>query len=187
MSHFVMERDGSLPRVRILEAPSWPKGDWNRGLRIDNPPPGSLEYELDPRCPGSLEPLFEDDVPIMSLDVAGVLHEVGVDNIEYFEAIIHEPRSGRTLRDYTAFNVVGLVSGADLKASEFMVEPSPDAPMDVDFEKLVLDQSRIPPDLLVFRLAASGRPIVVHAKVRQAIEAAGIGGVRFFEAGEWSG
>lgn len=156
-------------------------------MPIDGPPPGSLEYELDPRYPGSLDPLSEEDVPIMSLDLARILQDAGVDNIEYFEATIHEPRSGRTLKNYTVFNVVGLVSGADMKASEFMVEPSPDAPMDVDFEKLVLDPSRIPPDLLVFRLASAGRPIVVHGKVRQAMESAGIEGVRFFEAGEWSG
>ena len=187
MSHFVMESDSSLSSSRILEAPSWPKGAWNQGVRIDSPPPGSLEYGLDPRCPGSLKHLFEEEVPVMSLDMARVLQDVGVDNIEYFEAVIHEPWSGCVLRNYEAFNIVGLVSGADMETSEFMVEPPQDAPMDVDFEKLILDESRIPSDLLVFRLAAAGSPIVAHAKVRQAIEAAGIDGIRFFQDGEWSG
>ena len=187
MSHFVMESDVSLSSVRILKAPSWPKGAWSQGARIDRPPPGPLEYALDPEHPGPLKPLFAENVPIMSLDVARVLQDVGVDNIEYFEAVVQEPWSGLTLKTHTAFNIVGLILGADMKASEFMIEPPQDAPLDVDFEKLVLDQSRIPSDLLVFRLAASGRPIVVQAKVRQAIEAAGIEGMRFFEDGEWSG
>lgn len=182
-----MESDAALPGARILEAPSWPKGAWNQGMPIASPPPGALEYGLDPDHPGSLKPLFEEDVPVMSLDMARVLQDVGVDNIEYFDAVIHEPWSGRALQDYTAFNVVGMVCCADMAASAFMAEPPLGAPMDVDFEKLVLDRSRIPPDLLMFRLAAAGRPIMVHAKVRQAIEAAGIEGMRFFQDGEWSG
>ena len=187
MSHFVVEADRRLASARILAAPWWTKEVWKRGATIASPPSHALECGLDPRFPGPLPPLLDEDVPIISFDLACVLRDVGVDNIEYFDAVVNEPWSGRRIESYTVFNVLGLVSGADMEASEFMVQLPDDAPMDVDFEKLVLDSSRIPSDLLIFRLAAAGCPIVVHAEIRRALGAARIEGLRFFEESEWWG
>jgi hypothetical protein len=111
--------------------------------------------------------------------------KAGVENIEYFDAILQNTLTGQQLLTYKAFNIIGAVSAADMDASELMGTSS-SRMGDADFHALVLDESRID-DLLMFRLAEALNAIVVHESVCKAIEAAGIPGFVFYGPAGWSG
>jgi hypothetical protein len=119
-------------------------------------------------------------------DVAAALAEAGVDNIQYAPAVLVDPRDGRRHEDYRAYNIVGTVSAADAAASEVMI-PADALLAKTTYLGLVLDESRIPAGLLIFRLAESLNAVVVHDRVRHAIEARGIPGFVFYGPGTWSG
>jgi hypothetical protein len=145
-----------------------------------------LVYTLDPDYPGNPKAMYyEEAVPVMREDVIEALRKAGVDNIDYFDAILENPLTGQQLLSYKAFNVIGVVSAADMDASEPMGTSS-SSMGDVDFHALVLDESRNNGQLM-FRLAEKLGAIVVHESVRKAIEAAGIPGFVFYGPGEWSG
>ncbi|MBK6694609.1 MAG: hypothetical protein IPG50_20725 [Myxococcales bacterium] len=110
---------------------------------------------------------------------------VGVDNIQYLDAVLKNPDTGAEYRDYKAYNIVGLVACADLVASRYLGGGS-GSPGDLGFESLVIDESKTGGALL-FRLAENASAIVVHEKVKDALEASGIPGFVFYGAGEWSG
>jgi hypothetical protein len=122
-------------------------------------------------------------------DVIEALRKAGVDNIEYYDAILENPLTGQRLLNYKAFNIIGVVSAADMEASGMMgTLGTPGATMGIGdfFHSLVLDESRINGQLM-FRLAEALGAIVVHESVGKAIEAAGIPGFVFYGSGEWSG
>jgi hypothetical protein len=128
---------------------------------------------------------YEKSVPVVRDDVIAVLQGAGVDNIQYFDAILRHPKTGEEHRDYKAFNIVGLVACANMQSSELMGTSSSSVG-DVDFHALVIDESKTR-GLLLFRMAEATNAIVVNERVRQAIEAAGIPGFVFYGPGEWSG
>lgn len=183
-----MESEDRSVHARILEGPGDEfAGAMKLGLKLRSLPPSPLELELDPRHPRPIMPLYVDNVPLMAEALWGCFVSAGTDNIDRYDVVLHDPYDGQALTSYAAFNIVGLVDATDVHASTLMMEPPGDAAMEMDFESLVLDHARIPSDLRVFRLAVAGRPIIVHESVRQAIEDAGIAGLRFCGDGEWHG
>jgi Immunity protein family (Imm11) len=185
MAYFVMVCEGEYPIMPIAKGPRVP-GLWRSGrpLRVPVTPP--LVYTLDRDYPGTPKAMYyEQAVPVMRADVIQVLRKAGVDNIEYFDAILENPLTGQPELDYKAFNIIGAVAAADMGASELMGTSSSTIG-DVDFHALTLDESRTG-GLLLFRLAEALNAIVVHESVRKAIEAAGIPGFVFYGPGTWSG
>lgn len=185
--HYVMESDVRAAHAKVVDWPDLNPRDMKLGRTLGSPPSGPLEFCLDSGPPRPILPLYESGIPLMAIALADCLLSAGAENIELFKAVLHDPRSGRSQSSHVAFNILGLVDAADVDASVLMFEPVGSAAIDMDFESLVLDHDRIPSDLLLFRLAVAGRPIVVHETVRQAIECAGINGLRFCGDGEWMG
>jgi hypothetical protein len=156
------------------------------GQPVTDAPPKPLVYTLDPDYGGMPKAMYDEEaVPVMRDDVVDALRRAGVDNLQLFEAVLREPKSGKEHTAYKAFNVIGLVACAEPAASELMGTSSSDVG-DVDFHGLVIDDSKTH-GLLLFRLAEAVSAIVVHRKVREAIEGAGIPGFIFYGPGEWSG
>ena len=54
------------------------------------------------------------------------------------------------------------------------------------FDTLTIDAKKAG-GILLFRLAESENAIVVHERVKKGVQAAGIPGMTFYDAGEWSG
>jgi hypothetical protein len=127
----------------------------------------------------------EQAVPIMRDDLVAALMAAGVDNLELFPAVIHDPMTGVDHTNYQAFNIVGLLEAADLGASEMMGTTSSKL-IDADFASLVIDESKAR-DMLLFRLGEASSAIVVHEHVRKVIEDRKIPGIFFYASGEWSG
>lgn len=185
MAYYVMVGEGKHPIMPIASGPDF-EGNWRLGQPIIEPVPQPLIYLLNPRYEGQPKPMYyEKAIPVMRDDVAEALSKAGVDNIQYFDALLKDPASSAVHSNYKAYNIVGLVACADMDASERM-GPSTSRMGDVDFASLVIDESKTGGALL-FRLAENVSAIVVHDKVKDAIEASGIPGFVFYGPGEWSG
>lgn len=185
MAYFVMVGEGKHPVMPIASGPDFP-GNWYLGRPITDAVPQPLVYTLDPDYGGKPKAMYgEKAIPVMRDDVVAALTGAGVDNIQYFDALLKDPASGTEYRNYKAFNIVGLVACADMSASQLM-GTAPARIGDTDFASLVIDESKAG-GMLMFRLAENIGAIVVHERVKQAIEAAGIPGFVFYGPGEWSG
>ncbi len=185
MPYFVMECEGEYPMTAVEEMPDLPGGAWMDGrlLKIDVPSP--LVYLLDADYPGNLKAMYDIAFPIIRHDLLSALTDAGVDNLELFDAVVREPWTGKSHTDYKAFNIVGLVSGADMGSSELMGTDYSEL-IDIDFHSLVIDEEKAQGKLL-FRLAESVSAIVVSDRVREHVEKNGIPGMVFYGPGEWSG
>lgn len=187
MKYFVITCEGVDP-MPIARGPE-PEVDenWMLGRPVDESAvPQPLKYTLDPNYGGAPKAMYASKAnPVMRDDLVQVLTNAGVENIQYFDAILVDPESGREYKNYKAFNIVGLVAAANMEESELM-GTSDSVIGDVDFHALVIDDSKVK-GLLLFRLAEKISAIIVHEKLKAAIEAAGIPGFIFYGPGEWSG
>lgn len=184
-TYFVMVCLGVPPIQPIARGPDF-RGNWRTGAQLTKTVPQPLLYTLDVDYPGTPKAMYgEKAIPVMRDDVVAVLKGCGVDNVQFFDAALHDPAKGHTYTNYKAYNIVGLIASADMSASTLM-GTSDSRMLDTDFDSLVLDPAK-PRGALMFRLAENVSAIVVHAQVRAAIEASGISGFSFFGPGEWSG
>lgn len=184
MAYFVMVGEGEYPVMPLARGPSIP-GNWRRGTPVTLDAPLPLAYTLDPDYGGQPKVLYyEKAIPAMRDDLAQALEAAGVDNVQYFPAVLTDPSSGRQHTDYWAFNIIGKVACADMgRSSTFGGDPQRG---DAEFAALYIDESRTGGALL-FRLAENVSAIVVHASVRAEIESRGIPGLVFYGPGTWSG
>jgi hypothetical protein len=162
-------------------------GNWMLGRFVnERTVPQPLKYILDPDYGGNPKAMYASKAnPVMRDDLIQVLTSSGVNNIQYFDAILVDPESGTEYTNYKAFNIVGLVSAVDMKNSELM-GTSESTIGDLDFHSLVIDEMRTS-GLMLFRLAENISAIIVHENVKTAIEKSGIPGFVFYGPGEWSG
>jgi hypothetical protein len=165
--------------------------NWMVGKFIDFEVPQPIVYELDDdeyemeeqthiRTMTSSIP-----VPVMHNSLCEALAAAGVDNIQYYNAVIRDLRRGIDHTDYKAFNIVGLVAAADMSAST-MMDTSDSTFIDADFDRLVLDEKKCN-GMLLFRLAENITAIVVSEVVKNEVEKRGIKGIFFYPSGEWAG
>jgi hypothetical protein len=160
---------------------------WRNGLKRkphegDVPTPIMIDFEPFRGYEGPPVELRDVCIPIMSKRLGEALVEVGVDNVEFFDAILVNTVT-RERYHYWAFKVVGLVAAADLGQSDW--ESYDGKPIgDVSFEKLVIDESRIA-GLLMFRLAENFSALMVHEKVREHVLSRGINTVEFVRPEDW--
>jgi hypothetical protein len=118
-------------------------------------------------------------------DLLAALRNVGVDNLQVFPAQVRDKTKRQVHDEYVAVNIIGAIACANMDESERM-DPDDDGDLiDVDFDSLVIDEERARGALL-FRLAESVSAIVVHRRIREAVEKT-IPGMTFFGPGEWSG
>lgn len=185
MPYFVMSCEGVHPATTIDQSPRLPGGPWMTGRPLQFDVPTPLIFTLDPKYPGKMKAMYKNKYPLMRDDLVQALTDAGVDNIQYFPAIIKDTSANIDHTNYKAFNVIGVIAAADMDQSQLM-GTSPSQMVDVDFAGLVIDPKK-PGGALLFRLAEAVNAIVVHDKVRKQVEAAGIPNMVFFDAGEWSG
>ena len=114
---------------------------------------------------------------ILSDALYSVLLAAGVDNLDVYDAVLRSEDGLVELKNYKAFNLIGLVKAADLKTSMFSAK-NPSRSLDASFDKLVIDEEKIE-GRLMFRLAEYTSAVVVHRSVRAAIESAGFPSVGF--------
>ncbi len=178
---------------RISTEPQLPSeiDNWWVGKRLEIQPSTPLVYQIDEDDEGTLVPFFEElDAPLMSEPLIEVLRSAGVDNLDTYDAVIRETRTGREHRGYKAVNIVGLVKAADESSNtEDLGLGDDDGLIATWFEDLVVSEARAR-GLLLFRLAESVSTILIHKRVKEQIESASIPGVEhlvFIHPARWSG
>ena len=185
MRFYVMACDGVFPSAVIDHGPDMDDAPWFTGAVIKQDFPVPLVYVLKPR-PGNLKAMYAAmGYPIMREDLIEALQGAGVDNLQFFDAVVEDPVSGVRHTDYKAFNIVGAVAAADMEKSVLM--GTPDSGMiDIDFESLTIDEKKAAPFKL-FRLAQSVSAIIVSEGVKNEVERRGVPGMDFYDPPDWSG
>lgn len=191
MAYYVMVGESVYPAASVAKThrEHLPRPTWINGQFIDFEVPQPIVYDLkideydtipNVKVLGDASP-----VPYMHNSIMEALLAVGVDNIQYYDAVIRDLKRNIDHTDFKAFNVVGLVSAADMSASTMMGTSNSNS-IDADFDRLVLDEEKCAGKLL-FRLAENITAIVVSEVVKNEIEKRGIKGVMFYPSGEWAG
>jgi hypothetical protein len=183
--YYVMSCEGVYPATTISREPDLDEDLWMDGRKLSISVSEPLVFDLDPEYPGKMKAMYKTAVPLMSSELVEALTESGVDNLQCYPALIRNPETSEEFVNYKAVNIIGTVSCADREKSEIMDTTDSDM-VDVDFESLVIDESKTK-GLLLFRLAEAVNAIIVHEKVKNKIEEKGIPNMVFYEPGEWSG
>ena len=192
MMHCFGPEDGEIAMLtykRDHPLRSWGSGDKFSTSPVDpvfeRAPAEPVRAEIKPGYAGAMLEFWDDPVSLMTKRLYKALEDAGVTNIDTYKAEIIDPKSGRTFTDYVAFNIVGKVSAADLAKSK--VAPSnKDRMISMDLDSVSIDENATRGALL-FRLAESVNAIVVHEKVKEQLEAAGINTLTFIEPENWAG
>lgn len=149
---------------------------WMSGDRFDIPPPTPLVLTREPAPATVLAELWQSPVTLMTARLHAALLAAGVSNLDTYPAEIHDPEQGRVHTDYVAFNLIGRIAAAEsLRRHDDVLISAPEI------------SSARTDGVLMFRLAEAVNAIVVHASVKQAIEAAGIDTLTFIEPSDWTG
>jgi hypothetical protein len=166
-------------------SPDIPFRRWASGARFKAPPSEPVVATIKEGYAGIMAEFWTNPVPVMTKRLLRALEQGGVTNLDTYRAEIHDPASGAIYHDHVAFNIIGVVSAADLKNSQF--DPTQeDRKISMLFDAVAIDAGKAH-DLLLFRLAESVNAIMVHQKVRQHIEASGIDTLTFVEPEDWAG
>jgi hypothetical protein len=154
--------------------------DWGVGRLAKKSPQGPVQIKAVPRDGFKGDPVdFQDQtVPLMSKRLKEVLDSAGVDNINYLPITLRHTETGQ-IYDYFAFNLLGLVAAADLAQSDISSFDG-DFVGDSQVHGLVIDPSK-PGGALIFRLKEKFTAILVHEKIKQAVESAGIKTITFIK------
>ena len=190
MKYYVMESEGEYPSLSIEKGPRLIGGPWYHGQKLTIEVSGPLEYFLEEDNSYdeySLDFMHDCEAfPLMHKSLLSAIQSAGVNNLEIFPATIYDPNNGKVINDYVAFNVIGLVSAADLESSALMHEDAKASLLDTDFDSLVIDETKTM-GVHLFRLAENCSAICISEKVKEAIEKHEIPGMVFYGPGEWSG
>ena len=160
---------------------------WESGQRFTAAVPVPLYvdivegYEED-----TVPPVYTSRVPMMRNDLLQAFKDSGVNNIDAYPILIRNRVTGEEIAGYSAINIIGLVEAADPTRTDFS-PGNPSRLIDADIDSLAID-SKGARGFLLFRLAEAVSGVVVHERVKIAIEAKGIfDDLRFVHPREWMG
>lgn len=133
--YYILECIGpdDMERRSLAKIPSVDGINWSLGRQFNKPIPAPFEVTLDAEGDGMMMPMFKRKALIFRDDMLEALASAGVDNLEFYPAVLTDPASGRKWTDYKAVNIIGLVACADFEQSEWEA-PSGSAIIDVDFD-----------------------------------------------------
>jgi hypothetical protein len=161
---------------------------WRKGAFLPDTEviPDPIKFTLQPYNPHSSDdshhmPSFLDaSAPLFRDDLIAALRACGVDNLETYNVAITDPDNGEVHTNYKAVNVLGLISAADMNKSSATVHPNGPPLIDVDFDRLVIDEKKTG-DIDFFRLAESTNAILVSERVRDRLLRKGFTDLAFYE------
>lgn len=182
--YYVMTAVVSRTTVRITNEPELPP---DADLWIDGQPLSAdigqpLLYEVEEGDEGEMGAFIDTAAPLMSKDLVACLRDNGVDNLDVYEAVIREVATGHEHSGYWAVNVLGVVDAADpARTAEISLEG-----LGTWIDRIVVDESAAR-QLLLFRMRQSPSRLVLHRKVKQAIENRRLPLLMFTPVNEMSG
>lgn len=188
MSEYVVMR--SLPSIEgdpalgYMEIEDWDSfdgfDDWGSGTLARSEPANSVEIRAVPHggYAGMPDDFQDMNVPLMSKRLKEAVESAGVDNIYFRPVVVRNSDTGEAY-EYFAFNLVGLVGAVELARSS-LASHDGDFVGDSQIYDLAVEPSRTR-GLLMFRLKEKFSVILIHRRVRDAIERAGIATVKFVD------
>jgi hypothetical protein len=188
-----------MARRRFLEL-SDAGGDSRRTPRSSVEPQGSLEFLESFQCgrwlaprrrrpvvkidaPAPLEDLpWSFKVPVVSERLRTFLENEAPGNAQFFEARIVGPKRLLPKEPYYLVNWLHVVDCIDLDKSEWDDQDPPTGdPAQYDYWRIVVDPSRVPADVFVFRLKYFHVTIVIDQRLAQKIRKQGFTGPQFYD------
>jgi hypothetical protein len=183
--YYVLDRFWAKHPARWISKRPFLPVDFDEGTRFETPIPTPLVVSLDPHNPNlsdqgpAMPAYFKGRIPFFRDDLLTAIREGGADNLDAYPARIIDPDTGGTFDNYQAVNIIGLIAAADLAASTATVHTGGPV-IDVDFDRLVLDEAKAGGSL-IFRLAESTNILLVHARLRDHLLRAGFAELEFLE------
>ena len=183
--YYLFDRFGPRRWLDHAEDPYFEDADFDLGERIGEEVPESLEFTLHPLDSNSsddgpdMPEFLTGPIPVFRDDLVKAMHEAGVDNLDLYDAVVIDPDTDERHSNYKAVNIIGLISAADMEQSEATVHTGGPV-IDVDFDSLVVDESRAG-GALIFRLAESTNAILVHEKLKNHLLEAGFDKLEFLD------
>ena len=156
---------------------------WMLGQRFSQPIPSPIKVTLD-ADDGIMMPMFNRGILLFSDALISALHQAGVNNLDLYDCMLTNPKTKATYDNYKAANILGLVAAADMANSKYQAHSG--LLTDVDFDSLVIDESRAR-NLLMFRLAECVSGIVVNEHVKDVVDANRIPYLDWLDPSEWVG
>jgi hypothetical protein len=157
--------------------PALKVGAFNRGQKIALEVPQPVHWNLDPDN-GDMPVYFSAPALVVRREFADALKQCGVDNIDYYDVVLHDAKTGETWSDYLIANVIGDVDAIDMKASE--IDPASPRTTAVLFDKIVIDESKCR-GLKLFRPRHKPSSLLASKEVKDLIESKKFAFVRFVE------
>jgi hypothetical protein len=152
---------------------------WFAGQKFSKPPEVPVKVRIIEDNEDGKLLAYHNPVCLMSNALADVVSKAGVDNIDFYDAVIVDATGKVRQQGYKVFNLIGKIRAADLQKTEFMTN-NESRLVDASIEKLALDEKKAR-GALMFRLAEAVGTVVVHASVARAIDAANFEGVELQE------
>lgn len=176
---------GSTEDLAVIETCPTVPGirSWHLGRKIEKPVPVPLTFELHPHYPGRMPDFFDETIPLFSNKLFTALNDMGVENIEGFQAVLVDGDDKVVSDQYQAVNVVGVVAAADLAASKVADGTAPTL-IDTSFDSLAIDPNKARGQLM-FRLAEDVSAIIVHQSVKDHLTDNRFGDLGFVEPKDW--
>jgi hypothetical protein len=183
MAFYTLEQELNEEDSYILtELPDvQPPRPWYTGEPFTKHPPTPIEFPMEANSGPVMPDFFSAGIPVFSRRLYQAFQEAGVDNLQAYEAVMVDLNTGLRFADYYAINVVGKVSGANLRKSSY-TDPTGSGQTTMFFQQLVLEPSRVE-GLLCFRLAESVGELIVHEKVVRHVQSKRLRLVRFDKVG----
>ncbi|WP_260608482.1 hypothetical protein [Leptospira weilii] len=156
---------------------------WMSGERIPIEIPQPLKHEIEPEDEGEMIPYFSAGIPLMSHVLIETLRGTGVDNLDLYRAVISETQTGRKYENYSAVNIIGLVSSVSVSKPLLG-----DIPINVSwFDNGLVIAPEQTHGLLLFRLTESVDLVIIHRSVKEALEKTGLPRLSFVNATDHRG
>ena len=185
MAYFVLDSDAAEFN-RVMDFPEIDQENWMSGERLEPGIPQPLEFSLGKKKDaGAMREFYDDRIPLMREDLVDALREAGVDNLEVFDAILHDPSRKKSYTNYKAVNIVGAISALDMANTETVPGMGSDM-IDMGIDSAAIDESKTG-GALMFRLAENVGMILVHEKVKEHLEGKGFEYLTFIDPAEWAG
>ncbi len=116
-------------------------------------------------------------VPIVSETIKSVL-ETATEKVEFLPINVVDRRNTPLVKQYYIFNVLDIISCADMTKSDFEMSALDKGQVD-HFRHLHLDPSKTPRDLKIFRLSEKTGLILIREDLRDALEQSKATGIAF--------
>lgn len=151
----------------ILDEPEFsePSTSFLRGSIINDPIELPMRFTSNftqEESPGSF---IGSSIPLWSRELREFFANAGIDNVQYFDAILRNDELGLEWSDHKAVNIIGLVACADLTKSVYIeITKSPSGVPFAHFSDLVIDSSKTG-DLSIFRLAENPSKLLIHERI----------------------